>query len=149
MTATPTPAQLADIEACRALILEFAACIDQRQPDRMRALLADDATFARPTAPDVVIEGAEAIIATFRARPATVVTQHLNLNLRVTLTGPDTAEGESVVLLYVASADDVLVPGKGRPTGLPLVGTWSDRFVRTATGWRFSQRRGAVTLHPR
>lgn len=142
-----TPAQLLDIEACRALIVEFAAAIDAREPERMRAMLAPDATFARPTAPDVVITGADTIIAAFAARPAHVLTQHLNLNLRVRLTGPDTAEAESVVMLFIGNNGDEPVPGKGRPAGAPLLGTWRDRFVRTADGWRFSERRGAVTMH--
>lgn len=144
-----TPEQLVDVEACRALVLEFAACIDRRDYDALRGLLAPDATFARPTVPDVVIEGADAIVQAFHGRPAHVESQHLNLNVRVQLTGADTAEAESVVMLFMANANDELVPGKGRPAGAPLLGIWRDRFVRTAGGWRFSQRRGSVTMYQR
>ncbi len=142
-----TSEQLLDIEACRALIIDFAAAIDAREPERMRAMLTPDASFARPTAPDVVITGADTIIAAFAARPPSIMTQHLNLNLRIRLTGPDTAVGESVVMLYIANADDAPVPAKGRPAGAPLLGTWRDSFVRTAEGWRFHARRGAVTMY--
>lgn len=142
-----TPEQLLDVEACRALILEFAACIDRRDYDGLGNLLAPDATFARPTVPDVVIEGADAIVKAFQGRPAHVESQHLNVNVRVKLTGADTAEAESVVMLFMANANDELVPGKGRPAGKPLLGIWRDRFVRTAGGWRFSQRRGSVTMY--
>jgi len=54
--------QLADIEACRALIVEFAARIDSGQAATLGELLTVDASFARPTAPDVVISGREAIL---------------------------------------------------------------------------------------
>jgi hypothetical protein len=50
-------------------------------------------------------------------------------------------------MLFMANANDELVPGKGRPAGKPLLGIWRDRFVRTAGGWRFSQRRGSVTMY--
>jgi hypothetical protein len=142
-----TTDQLASIEACRSLILEFAARIDNGQTQTLGELLAADATFARPTAPDVVISGADTIVAAFAARPKTMVSQHLNLNIRIRLTGPDTAEGNSVVMLFIANAADELVPGKGRKAGAPLLGTWTDQFVRTAAGWRFKDRRGAVTMH--
>jgi ketosteroid isomerase-like protein len=141
-----TTDELASIEACRALILEFAARIDNNQTHTLGELMTADATFARPTMPDVIIEGRDAILAAFALRPKTMITQHLNLNVRVRLTGRDTAEASSVVMLFIASASDELVPGKGRKAGAPLLGTWSDSFVRTAEGWRFSARRGAATM---
>lgn len=142
-----TTDQLADIEACRALVLDFAAAVDLRTPERMRELFTPDATFARPIAPDTIISGIDAIVGSFTSRPAHIVTQHLNTNVRVWLTGPDTAEGDSVVLLFLANAGDAFVPGKGRPSSPPLVGYWKDRFVRTADGWRFAERRGTVTMY--
>ena len=139
--------QLADIEACRALIVEFAARIDAGQADSLGELLTEDASFARPTMPDKVISGREAILAAFSSRPKHLVSQHLNLNIRIRITGPDSAEGHSVVMLFLGNAADELVPGKGRPAGAPLLGTWTDRFVRTPEGWRFKDRRGAATMH--
>jgi ketosteroid isomerase-like protein len=141
-----TTEELANMEACRALILEFAARIDNNQTHTLGELMTADATFARPTMPDVTIEGRDAILAAFALRPKTMITQHLNLNIRIRLTGPDTAEGNSVVMLFIASAGDELVPGKGRKAGAPLLGTWTDSFIRTGEGWRFSARRGAATM---
>lgn len=147
LPATYTPEQLSSIEACRALVLEFAARIDANRTDTLGELMVEDATFARPTAPDVVIRGVHEILAAFAARPRDLVTQHLNLNIRIQLTGSDTASGESVVMLYRASSGDALEPGKGRKAAGPLIGTWSDTFVRTPSGWRFKDRRGAVTMY--
>jgi SnoaL-like domain len=139
--------QLSDIEACRSLVLEFAARIDNGQAHTLGELMTPDASFARPTMPDVVLQGREAILAAFSARPKHLVSQHLNLNIRIRLTGADTAEGHSMVMLFLADANDELIPGKGRKTGAPLLGTWTDTFVRTPEGWRFKDRRGMATLH--
>jgi hypothetical protein len=139
--------QLADIETCRSLIIEFATRIDEGRAHTLGDLMTMDASFARPTVPDVVIEGRDAILAAFSARPKHLISQHLNLNIRIRLTGADTAEGHSVVMLFLADANDELVPGKGRKTGAPIIGTWTDTFVRTAEGWRFKDRRGMATLH--
>ena len=145
--ATYSVDELASIEACRHLVVEFASLIDAGRTDELRDLLVDDASFARPTAPDQVVHGADAIVAAFASRPKSLVTQHLNLNIRITLTGRDTATGESIVVLYRADANDALEPGKGRKATGPLIGTWSDSFVRTSAGWRFKDRRGRVTMY--
>jgi len=139
--------ELADIEACRSLIVEFATRIDDGRAHTLGDLMTMDASFARPTVPDVVIEGRDAILAAFSARPKHLISQHLNLNIRIRLTGADTAAGHSVVMLFLADANDELVTGKGRKTGAPIIGTWTDTFVRTADGWRFKDRRGMATLH--
>lgn len=139
--------ELVDVEACRSLIVEFATRIDEGRAHTLGELLTADASFARPTVPDVIVQGREAILAAFATRPKHLVSQHLNLNIRIQLTGPDSAEGHSVVMLFLADANDELVPGKGRRTGAPILGTWTDTFVRTAEGWRFKDRRGMATLH--
>ena len=147
LPATYTATELADIEACRALVIEFATLIDENRTDELRGLLMPDSTFARPTAPDTLLQGADAIIAGFAARPKSMLTQHLNINIRISLTGPDTATGESVIVLYRTDTSEPFEPGKGRKAIGPLLGNWSDTFVRTASGWRFRDRRGRVTMH--
>jgi SnoaL-like domain len=139
--------ELACIEACRALIIDFGFFIDSDQCARLNELMTPETTFARPTEPGNIIRGSEAILAAFAARPRNRVTQHLNLNIRIQPTGPDTAEGFSVVVLYLAEAAEELVPGKGRKAIGPILGTWTDTFVRTAAGWRFKDRRGNVSMH--
>ena len=139
--------ELANLEACRLLVLEFAARIDGGRTDTLGELMVPDATFARPTAADVIIQGSDTIVAAFAARPKNVITQHLNLNIRITLTGPDSATGESVVVMYRSDTAEPVEPGKGRKATGPMIGTWSDTFVRTPAGWRFKDRRGAVTMY--
>jgi ketosteroid isomerase-like protein len=139
--------ELADVEACRNLILDFASRIDNGQTQTLGELLTPDASFARPTVPDVVIQGADNIVAAFAARPKTLISQHLNLNIRIHITGPNTAEGQSIVMLFLSNTAEEFVSGKGRKAGSPLLGTWTDTFVRTKDGWRLKDRRGNVTLH--
>jgi hypothetical protein len=50
-------------------------------------------------------------------------------------------------VLYLADSADELVAGKGRKANGPIIGTWTDTFVRTAAGWRFKDRRGIATMH--
>jgi ketosteroid isomerase-like protein len=139
--------ELACIEACRNLVIDFATFIDSDQSPRLAELMTPDTTFARPTDPGTVIRGSAAILAAFAARPRNRVTQHLNLNIRIRQTGPDTAEGFSVVVLYLAEAAEELIPGKGRKAIGPILGTWTDTFVLTPDGWRFKDRRGIATMH--
>jgi ketosteroid isomerase-like protein len=142
-----SPEQLVDVETCRSLVVEFAARIDSGQAHTLGELMTADASFTRPTNPDVVIQGRDAILAAFATRPKHLISLHMNLNIRVRLTGTDTAEGHSVVMLQLADANDELLAGKGRKTGAPLFGTWTDTFRRTAEGWRFKDRRGMAIMH--
>ena len=138
---------LHSIEACRNLIADYVQCIDAQDDERLRERFVPDARFARPTDPDTVIRGVDAIIAAFAARPRTRPTQHLMAQTRITLEGPDAATGLSSLALYTADAAEPSVPGKARMGSGPLLGLYSDRFARTAEGWRFAERLGRVTLH--
>ena len=44
LPATYTATELADIEACRALVIEFATMIDENRTDELRGLLMPDYT---------------------------------------------------------------------------------------------------------
>lgn len=140
-----TPAD--SIEACRNLSADYVACVDAQDYERLRELFVPDAVFARPTDPDTLVRGIEAIIAGFASRPRTRLTQHLMAQIRITLTSPEEARGVASLTLYTADAAETAAPGKGRKGSGPLIGIYEDRYVRTAAGWRFAERRGRVTLH--
>ena len=53
----------------------------------------------------------------------------------ITVESADTASGVSAMLLFTGAS-------------APLVGSFHDRFVRTAEGWRFAERRGSLTFAP-
>ncbi len=113
------------------LILDYAAHNDAGNWDAAAALYTDQGRMSRPTAPDVFIEGREAILAAFRSRPPRS-TRHVCANIRVTVESDDEARATSQILLFTAA---------GQP---PLVGSYDDRLVHDAVGWRFAERRGSL-----
>jgi len=145
--ATFTPQQLADIQACYNLVVDCAQIIDESRYDDLAQIFTEDGVFARPTVPDEPMTGRDTIIAAFHKRPKTLVGQHLVLNIRVRLTGPDTAEGTSSIMLFTSSTEVPYENGRGRKANGPLCGVYKDQYVRTAQGWRIKDRRGRVTLY--
>jgi len=128
-----TPEARRAIEAdCARLINLYANLNDQARWDEVAALYAEDGLMTRPTAPDAPSFGRAALLAAFRARPPRA-SQHICANIVVTVESETAASAESAILLFTA------------PDTPPLVGTYKDRFVLTGEGWRFSERRGALT----
>jgi ketosteroid isomerase-like protein len=115
--------------ACERLILDYAAFNDAGDWAAVAALYAPDGRMSRPTAPEIFIEGRDAILAAFRGRPGRV-TRHICANIRVTLERPAIARATSQILLFT------------RADGPPLVGSYHDRLVCSEEGWRFAERRG-------
>lgn len=146
-SASFTPQQLADIQDCYNLVVDCAQIIDESRYDDLAQIFTEDGIFARPTVPDEPITGRATIVAAFKKRPPSMVAQHLVLNIRVRLTGTDTAEGTSSIMLYMTNADVPFENGKGRKANGPLCGLYKDVYVRTAEGWRIKDRRGRVTMY--
>ena len=117
---------------CTRLINLYANFNDEARWEEVAALYAEDGLMTRPTAPDAPIVGRAALLAAFLGRPART-SQHVVGNIVVEVESEDTASAKSVILLFTSKE------------GPPLIGTYRDRFARTAEGWRFSERRGALT----
>jgi SnoaL-like domain len=134
--------------ACQRLVIEFAEAVDTQDYERLRDVFAPDASFARPTDPDTVIQGIDRIIAAYAARPRNRLTQHLCTNIRVTADSNDAAHGTCRVLLFLADASEPETPGKGRKAAPgQLLGEFADHFRRTEIGWRIVERRGRLLMH--
>jgi hypothetical protein len=147
MSETLTLQQLSDTQACHDLVVDCASIIDESRYDDLARIFSTDGVFARPTVPDEPIIGRDAIIAAFKKRPPNKLAQHLVLNIRVRLTGADTAEGTSSIMLYMTDAATPFENGKGRKASGPLLGLYRDSYVRTTEGWRIADRRGRVTMY--
>lgn len=117
---------------CARLVALYANLNDEARWDEVAALYAEDGVMFRPTAPDAGVEGRDAILAAFKARPPRK-TRHVCSNVVIDVESPTTARGTSAMLLFT-----------GDPA--PLVGSFHDRFVLTADGWRFAERRGSLTF---
>lgn len=117
--------------ACERLVLDYAAFNDAGDWEAVAGLYVSYGRMSRPTAPDDFIEGQDAILAAFKARPPRS-TRHICANIRVTLKDAATAHVASQILL-LTTADQA-----------PLVGSYADICVLRPDGWRFAERRGSL-----
>lgn len=123
------------IEAdCERLIKRSINLSDAHDWAAVAALYTEGARFARPSRPGVFVEGREAILASFLARPPRAQ-RHVVANVVVDVEDADHARAFSVIVLYQGEA-------------APLVGTYTDRLVRTFEGWRFAERVGELDFRP-
>jgi hypothetical protein len=128
--------------AIAELITRYAALSDAGNWDALTQLYTADGRMSRPIAPDDFISGRTAILAAFRSRPRRA-SRHLVANILVTLESAERAQASSQILLFTGSAaDDGGLPiQSGAP---PLLGTYADVLVKTASGWHFAERRGSL-----
>jgi ketosteroid isomerase-like protein len=118
-----------DARAIERLIIDYAAHNDAGDWDAVAAFYIPEGRMSRPTAPDDFIEGRDAILAAFKSRPPRT-TRHICANIRVDISG-DTATATSQILLFTGH-------------DAPKVGSYHDKLIRTADGWRFVERRGSM-----
>ena len=132
--ATKDPVSEADYLELSRLVIEHTWRVDNGRVDTLHELYMDDGVL------DVgmPLRGREAIREWGRqlvAAPPWSSIRHVCGNMRFVATGPDTAEGTTILTVFMAA-------GSGPATTLPFsVGEDHDRFVRTADGWRFASRR--------
>ena len=124
--------RLAIEHACSRLIALYANYNDEGLWDDVAALYSEDGIMARPSAPDDHIVGREAILASFKARPARA-SRHLCTNIVIDVVSPVEASGKSAVALFL-------------PDKAPKLGWFHDRFVKRDDEWLFSQRLGSLTF---
>ncbi len=133
-----------DVRACERLVIESAARNDAADWAALGEVFADDATLVRPSGQ--ILEGRAAIVEAYSATPASRMTRHVCANIRIDKTGPDSAEGQTLVLLFIADPPE----GEGpRTSGGPAVGEFADEFHRTTEGWRIVRRDASVSITPR
>lgn len=135
----------ADVErACERLVHDSAAFNDAADWDALGELYAVDGELVRPSGQSVA--GRAAIVEAYATGPADRLTRHVCTNVRIDVTGTDTATGHTLVLLFVAnpaSPDD----GSRTHPG-PAVGAFADHFVLTDEGWRIARRVASIVMRP-
>ena len=132
--------------ACTRLINHYANLNDAQEWEAVANLYAEDGRFARPSGNGAFVEGREAILASFKARPARAQ-RHVIANIVVDVEGPATARAFSVILLFQGDP----APGGELPAmsaNSPLVGWYRDLIVQTPHGWRFEERVGGLDFRP-
>ena len=117
------------------LILDYAALNDASEWAKLAALYVPEGRMSRPSAPDTFIEGTDAILKAFCARPPRAQ-RHICANIRVDVEDSHHARATSQILLFTSA------------NAAPLVGSYHDRLVRNAEGWKFLERRGSLDFPP-
>jgi ketosteroid isomerase-like protein len=130
-------------QACQRLIHRYAYLNDERDFEALIALFTDDATLYRPSAPTLALQGREAILSSFRGRPADVRTFHLCSDVIVDVEDAGHASARSRIVLLSGARTENGVDAVSKP---PAPGTFTDRLHLTAQGWKFAERRGAFWI---
>ena len=141
-----TDAERRAVEAdCERLIKRYVNLGDAQDWAAVAALYTQDAVFRRPSGGEPIV-GRAAILAGFLARPPRAQ-RHVIANVVVDVEDADHARAFSVIVLYQGDpAPDGELPAMS--AGSPLVGTFTDRLVRTPEGWRFAERIGGLDFRP-
>jgi ketosteroid isomerase-like protein len=127
------------------LINRYVNLNDAQDWAAVAALYTPDGTLRRPSGGDPV-QGRDAILAAFLARPARAQ-RHVIANTVVDVVSENEATAFSVIVLYMGdAADDGGLPVQAANS--PLIGTFTDRVVLTAEGWRFKERLGGLDFRP-
>ena len=130
--------------SCQKLILQYARLNDEGRWEDVAALYTDDATFARPSAPQELLVGKAAILESFKSRGHRI-TQHIVTGTLVDVVDHQTATAISTLQLFIGEETDG-APVPAHKLATPFLGEFHDRLTLTEEGWRFTQRRGALTI---
>jgi hypothetical protein len=131
--------------ACERLVLAFAHFSDHLEYESLAALFTSDGIMQRPNGD--LLNGRDAILNAYRARPAGRITRHVCSNIRITVESSDRARGLTYAVLYSGSSTGPANGHFGFKVEQQLVGEFEDEFVLTADGWRIAVRRARFVMH--
>jgi hypothetical protein len=128
---------------CERLVTRYCHHVDHGEAAKIADLFSEDGVWA---APGVRMGGRQQLLKGFGAREANTarMSRHVCNNLLLDVIDEDHAEGTVYLTLYRHEGEEErkISPLKGPA----LVGEYRDRFVRTANGWRFAERRIVVNF---
>ena len=146
MTDIPNDAERSEIErACERIVFAYSRALDLGDMNAAADFFAENGSFARPMAPDKVIQGREAIRASLLTRPTTLRTKHLATNVMIDVTGRDEAEGLSY-LTMISTTPPAESTSPYVSAGPVFFGEIKDRFVREGGKWKILERRGSIQM---
>lgn len=132
--------------ACRDVVARAALKLDANDLDGFASLFTPDAIVVRPGKEP--LHGVDALVQSYRARPASHMTRHLVTGSVVDLRAPDEARAISNVLLWTGSADDSVGPFGRRAQARQVVGEFEDILRLCSDGlWRIAHRQARFVLH--
>jgi ketosteroid isomerase-like protein len=123
---------------CLNLMTAYCTHLDARNAEAFLDLFVEDLVWARTQPPGLEYRGRESMRQYFEERPAVRLNYHVVLNPRVTVLGPDAAEGVCMLLVIDGPAGDGAVPVP--MGGVTLLGEYRDVYRRVPGGWRIARR---------
>jgi hypothetical protein len=120
---------------CSDILARLAWALDRGESAEAAGYFTDDAALVTPAG---TTRGAD-IRKAMDARPASVVTRHLILNLVVDRTGPDTAKALSQLIMYRLTAQEDPKTPMVLPASPQALGEWRIDLRKTDAGWRISR----------
>jgi hypothetical protein len=131
--------------ACERIVHAYSRALDLGDMSAAADFFAENGSFARPMAPEKVIEGRESIRAALLTRPKTLLTKHLATNVMIDVVSRDEARGLSyLTMISTTLAGDAAAPFVS--AGPVYFGEIKDRFVREGGEWRILERRGSIQM---
>ncbi|MFC4311827.1 alpha/beta fold hydrolase [Steroidobacter flavus] len=132
--------------ACRDVVRRAALSLDANDLDSFGAFFTRDAVVVRPGKEP--LRGVEALLESYRSRPASHVTRHLVAGSVVNLRAPDEAHAISNVLLWTGTTDQEIGDFGRRAQSRQVVGEFEDTLRLCADGrWRIAHRLARFLLH--
>ena len=145
MSQTLGAAERIEIErACERIVYAYSRALDLGNMSAAADFFAEHGSFARPMAPDKVIQGREAIRAALVTRPKTLLTKHLATNVMIDVISRDEARGLSYLTMISTTPGDAAAPFVS--AGPVYFGEFKDRFVREGGEWKILERRGSIQM---
>lgn len=135
-----------DIErACERLVFTYSRALDLGDMNAAADCFAEGGSMTRPTTPDHVIRGREAIRASLLTRPKALLTKHLATNVMIQVESLDKATGISTLTMIATTPGAGDTPPFLSP-GPIYFGEFKDRFVLENGVWKFDERRGSIQM---
>jgi hypothetical protein len=146
MTQTLSAADRIEIErACERIVYAYSRALDLGNMSAAADFFAENGSFARPMAPDKIIQGREAIRAALLTRPKALLTKHLATNVMIDVVNRDEASGLSyLTMISTTPPSDAAPPYVS--AGPVYFGEIKDRFVREGGDWKILERRGSIQM---
>jgi hypothetical protein len=146
MTQAINAAERIEIErACERIVYAYSRALDLGDMSAAADFFAENGSFARPMAPDKIIQGREAIRTALLTRPKTLLTKHLATNVMIDVVSRDEASGLSyLTMISTTPPGDAAAPHVS--AGPVYFGEIKDRFVREGGGWKILERRGSIQM---
>jgi hypothetical protein len=146
MNQTPSAAERIEIErACERVVHAYSRALDLGNMSAAADFFAENGSFARPMAPDKVIQGREAIRAALLTRPKTLLTKHLATNVMIDVVSREEASGLSY-LTMISTTPPAEAAAPYVSAGPVYFGEIKDRFVREGGEWKILERRGSIQM---